>query len=1122
MEKPDEKIIMTYISEFKPSSEILDDEIRTDNYQPNVSIENHLQSEHSNLQNSNSRHHKNQDDDIISIHSRYSNIPLENNNGPLYATSNLLLDKTIQHLENVHAQQLYDNENFPIYSQLEYSINNNLKNMIDSLITEDYDRHKVNELLEKYDIVNDSINLWRDRIENNLPNRIFNIVKTLKGYSLVVNKNSRANTPMEFGRNKSPTRFRHLSGQMGSTQDLSSPGAANIDLYNPDNIKELENTIKQFYVIKKTAKFNGINLPTEYWQYLQTQIKNIEDILPQIKLKSNIKIKEQNLKQKVDETDEKLKFWCSPYVNLKQVETLYADYQKTALLQSKMLKSAENEYNRAVKEYDLYEKEVAAGNNNNNITSTPNTSGFLNPNDNSLGNLSMTVRSEISSGLHMEITSTGQLLNEILKNYEVFNKNFREISTHFEENPERFIEIYSKSQYKQMKSELRSASTFLIQTLSEEGARNINNNYENLKSNKIPILDRLIQEKENKLKKDKELSKQKRLCDTLKNWINTVNKDVKNETTNNLDHLEKLKTDYGLYIKPLFIKIEDKSKVENAERCFQELKNIIKELEETMKQQEFVNSLAIELENINANDDNVDQNLTFLRLTILDALENLNQENPKIAGPVFQKAKQLEAELIAKQKGLADQDNKRKKYEEMKSALKTKTYVDENEFDRIFEEYAKTLPLHLVSSLKLENSKLLRNYRNRIKNEHIKGISSKLDKTIVLVENTLIPDYDLELRKIPRQIEHLNNIKKLLEHQPFLKEKVEYLSKTLNQMTSLSNELLDNNTDNHGLIITTKRLVKMFEDLNAENEKLRHNIENILTKVEEIEENIKNIGDFIEQCRALLEEAIDSDVGSGSESGSDSPRISHQTLSTSKEKESLDIETKIKSLQDLLQQSENYTNLIKSTATEITNLLKNFSRLKDLKYHQADILSFKFNHSENIALLKERIRKLENKKENVDLYNKLSKIDNDLFLNPNATKTPNKQNPETNPPSQLIVNYSQYIEKINTYLSDFSNISHNNSNIKLSSSNQKYSSKLIEKLNQKIVEIQNEIEREENSTNDLGRLTEMVKNIVINDSIKFENISAVRNQVDVNRDYQVSTLRFAVFVESTVTITKCL
>ena len=1020
VEKPDEKIIMTYVSEFKPEDDIIEEEFAA-----------HSSNNVNNTDDTNTT-----TESVISSLNEFSkaaNVSFEH-------AENLLI-KTLQHLEKIHDQEMYASENYPLLLLLKKSVNSNLRSMLEQLISQNsHTSENVRDLVQKFNEVNDSINIWNDCIEANLPPRIYNIVKMLKTY--------KGHTVLESD-------SQILNDSIGSRLLNQSSRSINLPTtsipLDSEKIKEIETSIRQFYTLKRTAKFNGIKLPKEYWQDLEKRVKVLENSLPNLKVKSNIREKEHELKKQINNTEERLKYWSSACSNLEEVVLLYQDYQKSALNQSKKLKSAEDSYNLVIKE--LEDTGISA------------------------------TSSEIASGLHTEITTCGQLLDEIIKNFKVFNRHHKEISENYEQ-PDR----YKRSQYKQIKSELKATHQFLCQALSDSSK--VSEKYEHLKNREIPILDQQIQDREIKLKKEKELSKQKRLIDTLKNWMSTVNKAIAEKA--GLEKLEKLVHDYNLYIKPLYIKINDKSKVEMAVRVYESLKNSIHDLEENLKQKEFVDNLSRELDSIVITDDSIDATLTFLRLSIISALVNLEKELKSedsndinnITTPVLSKAKSIEAQLVSRKQAIINQDNKRRRYEELKSNLRNKPYVDENEFLEAFNAYAEDLPNHLVASLKLENNKLLRNYRNRIKGEYLKSIVEKLEKLQILLENNLLEGYKDEIKNLPEKLDNLGSVRKMNNTDPFLTI-VDNITSNLNNMQNLTNELVDNKSENHGVILKTKQIQGKFDELNNKAKSLKEDISNLPFSLSEIEENSKQVESFLDEALEVLNRDIDQMI----------------TI--------IELSENLETTKDLLEKSTHYDDLITLTVEKVTALTTMFKKLKDLKFKEADILSLDFNFKEIQTQIAKKISDLEMALENNRFFSRVESMERYLLPgNKNNGKILAEQNnldltsadSSNNAPieNDSIITLSRFIDEIRALQKQ------NNHNDLISQDNLNYSERVVEKLSNRILELQDKFEREENSNTELARLSELISGVDIMEGYKFGSIAAVRNQMDVNKDYKVS------------------
>lgn len=271
-------------------------------------------------------------------------------------------------------------------------------------------------------------------------------------------------------RAETPTNLTSMKNISESTSDL-----LNIAPLEITDIKQFEQAIKQFNTLKRTSKFNGINLPPEYWTDLESQIKNMDQHLPNLRQQIMIKEKELVLNNRIIEVEKKLKYWTTPYSDLDICVELFDDYQKTALEQTRNLKIAESEFSKAVKSYletiesakpkpkllDLPKLEL----NSSSISTNSNLQSHR-------IEASLKTQMQTVKGLSMEITSTGQLLDEIIKNFKTFNKHLNEL-TSASLNPQAFANNTKKSQYKQTKSELRSAFQFLSQTVSSDAVSNL-------------------------------------------------------------------------------------------------------------------------------------------------------------------------------------------------------------------------------------------------------------------------------------------------------------------------------------------------------------------------------------------------------------------------------------------------------------------------------------------------------------------------------------------------------------------------------------------------------------------------------------------------------------------------
>ena len=1017
VENPDEKIIMTYISEFKPANEPIDEQL-------NNSSRNRIRSGND-QENSNP---------YASTSSLISSFDHQKNQTHVTKESiALLIDKTLEHLSKVHSQKLYTPENYPLMKQLKYSVNNNLKSMLDKLADAD-SKNNINfddlmTLNERFDEVADSIQDWNTAIEDALPARVKNIIDVIKKFNdetenfrisgldhdVPISLRSASKSSISALSNRTaatPTNLTSMKNISESTSDL-----LNIAPLEITDIKQFEQAIKQFNTLKRTSKFNGINLPPEYWADLESQIKNMDQNLPNLRQQIMIKEKEYVLNQRIKEVEQKLKYWTTPYSDLEVCAELFDDYQKTALEQTRNLKTAENEFSTAVKGYletVTNTGEKTGTKQKPNMLDLPKlelNSSSISTNTHTNANLqthrieaSLSTQIKTVKGLSMEITSTGQLLDEVIKNFKTFNKHLNEL-TSASLNPQAFANNTKKSQYKQTKSELRSAFQFLSQTVSAEAVNNLQKIYDDVKNNILPGLDRCISANESKLKKDKEAAKQKRLCDTLSNWSNTVLKaldllkngprTVKNSNAKSgtqkvkeeslgplpLEKLEKLSHDYDLYIKPLYIKVENKSHVQKTCDIYQNLLAEIAELDAKIKQQNFAASLAKELENIkiteNTDLETLNSTLEFLKMSIIEPLENLSIRS-EISEPILAKANQLQDKIETRKKAILKQAELKKQYEDLKTELKnanSELLEAASNFNKAFENYAKTLPSHLVATLKIENQKILRDYQKRVQANSSKLLTEKLEAKINQLEKSLIPAYLEKIEKLPEKILSLKEVDKLLAAGPILlKIESDEINKILGSILSLANDLSTNSAESAtNLNLKSKKLAATVELHQQEAAKLRADLSHIKYKFGDIDENLDDIGGFIEKTEEKLEKFEEE----GSDDSDDKEPLKNQLITS-------------------LQTIESHSLAVVAKTTEdLSELLAKFPKIKDLRFKEADLVALDFNLKDLKDQCQAALEKYEKNNKNQTLDNLLSEAEkylsglednkNDTKLNTNDT-----------------------------------------------------------------------------------------------------------------------------------------
>ena len=1094
VENPDEKIIMTYISEFKPANEPIDEENgKNSNKSRKISRSNDLENNNpyastSSLISSFDQHQKNQ-----------SNITKE--------SVGLLLEKTLDHLSKVHSQKLYAPENYSLMKQLKYSVNNNLKSMIDKLSDADA-KNNINfdELMilnEQFDEVVDSIEDWNKAIEDALPARVKNIIDVIKKFNdetenfqinnldhdVPISLRSASKTSISAlsansninSRAETPTNLTSMKNISESTSDL-----LNIAPLETTDIKQFEQAIKQFNTLKRTSKFNGINLPPEYWADLESQIKNMDQHLPNLRQQIMIKEKELVLNNRIIEVEKKLKYWTTPYSNLDICVELFDDYQKTALEQTRNLKIAENEFSKAVKSYL---ETIESTKPNPNSSSKPKlldlpklelNSSSISTNSNLQSHrieASLKTQMQTVKGLSMEITSTGQLLDEIIKNFKTFNKHLNEL-TSASLNPQAFANNTKKSQYKQTKNELRSAFQFLSQTVNSDAVSNLQNVYDDVKNNILPGLDRCISANESKLKKDKEAAKQKRLCDTLSNWSNTVLKALdllkngprtvtsgpKGKVSESLgplplEKLEKLSHDYDLYIKPLYIKVENKSHVQKTCDIYQNLLTEIADLEEKIKQQNFAASLSKELENIkiteNTDLETLDSTLDFLKMSIIEPLENLTIRS-EISTPILEKAKDLTDKIEARKSAIFEQESLKKQYEELKEELKnanseiisagTSSGDDAvSTFQKAFENYAKTLPSHLVATLKIENQKIIRDYQKRVQANSSKILADKLEAKINQLEKVQIPDYQEKIEKLPEKILSLKEVEKLLAAGPvLLKNDSDAINKNLSNILGLANELSATDSANN-LILKSKKLASNVELQQQDAAKLRADLSHIKYKFGDIDENLDNLGEFIEEIEEKLEKFEDSGLDDNNNNFEEKEMMKDQLIIA-------------------LQNIESHSQPIVTKSTEdLSELLAKFPKIKDLRFKEADLVALDFNLKDLKDQCQTALENYDKNNKNQNFANLLSKAENYL-----SNLSNNNNDSISDISHNITLDCNNFIDQISQLLSE------NQDSQIISADKITQAEKMIAFLKSKIEDLQNKFEREELCNSDLARISEIV------------------------------------------------
>ena len=141
VEKPDEKVVMTYVSEFVPL-------IKT-NVPVNASAD-------------------------TSQNTSMDSTPLE--------AVQTLLSEMIEKLEAVIKSKMFEAENFTTYTQLKDSVLSTIKPMLEDLMLENDHLSELQPVMADYEHVNELLLSWRDSIEDSLPEKLKPLVKLLRKF----------------------------------------------------------------------------------------------------------------------------------------------------------------------------------------------------------------------------------------------------------------------------------------------------------------------------------------------------------------------------------------------------------------------------------------------------------------------------------------------------------------------------------------------------------------------------------------------------------------------------------------------------------------------------------------------------------------------------------------------------------------------------------------------------------------------------------------------------------------------------------------------------------------------------------------------------------------------------
>ena len=355
---------MTYVSEFAPP-EIAVQSASDDEEEPTTSLNNTTMKEADTLS-------------LVSASSFASLSPDQ---------VKLLLQQTLDQLDTIHAKKAYTpSQHYQAYKKLKESVKQTLEPILEDIkhheenskefVDESMESRSRNNselvgsyqpLAQQYSQIQVALNSWKTEMENTTPDRVQKIINFIR----------------EFDQN----------GEKSEQQ--------------------IETIIKDFKNMKKTAKFNGIELPGEMWQDIESDISRLEKHLPTVKLRQKKEDCQMKLRAQIETIDDHLKYWSTPYKEFEQAEEIYNHYVKNSMRLISDLKNTENELNEIL-------DQVGDGG-----------------------------KSDCTSGVKLEITSMGPLLDEVVRNWTLFNRHCDKLAG-FLSDPE--VNTPSKQQYKQIYS----------------------------------------------------------------------------------------------------------------------------------------------------------------------------------------------------------------------------------------------------------------------------------------------------------------------------------------------------------------------------------------------------------------------------------------------------------------------------------------------------------------------------------------------------------------------------------------------------------------------------------------------------------------------------------------------